>query len=62
MADNKYGDYLKKYYRRLHAKAMVENTNVMARLLDEKEKGLLTAEQERWFIDFLEPDPTAPGK
>jgi len=62
MADNKYDDYLKKYYRRLHARTMMENTNVVARLLDEKEKGLLTAEQEAWFTDFLEPDPNQPGK
>ena len=51
-------DFLKKYYRRLHVSAM--DDEVLARLVDNHKKGLLTNEQESWFKDgFIVPDPNS---
>ena len=47
MAKGDMDDFLKAYYRRLHTDSM--DYDVLARLVDNKEKGLLTKEQESWF-------------
>ena len=47
MAKGEVADFLKAYYRRLHTDAM--DYDVLARLVDNKKKGLLTKEQEEWF-------------
>lgn len=49
MAKGEMDDFLKKYYRILHAGKM--DYDVRARLVDNKKKGLLTPEQESWFTD-----------
>ena len=53
-------DFLKKYFRRLHTSAMPYD--VLAGLVDSKEKGLLTGHQTEWFNDFLESDPNPDNK
>lgn len=47
MAKGDMDDFLRAYYRRLHTDAMPYD--VLARLVDNKKKGLLTKEQESWF-------------
>lgn len=55
MAKGEVVDFLKKYYRRLHTGAM--DYDVLARLVDNKKKGILTPEQQSWFDDgFIEVD------
>ena len=49
MAKGEVVDFLKAYYRRLHTNAMPDD--VLARLVDNKKKGILTPEQESWFTD-----------
>ena len=51
-------DFLKKYYRRLHTKAMPDA--VLEQLVEDKGKGLLTGHQEEWFTNWLEKDDNAP--
>lgn len=61
MAKGEMIDFLNTYFRRLHTDAM--DYDVLARLVDNKKKGLLTKEQETWFDPekgFLEEDPNAP--
>ena len=54
-------DFLKKYFRRLHTSAM--DYDVLARLVDDKKKGVLTAEQKSWFDDgFIEEDTDKENK
>ena len=54
-------DFLKKYYRRLHTSAM--DYDVLARLVNDKKKGILTAEQKSWFDDgFIEEDNDPENK
>ena len=57
MAKGEMNDFLKAFYRRLHTDAM--DYDVLARLVDNKKKGLLTKEQETWFDPndgFIVPD------
>ena len=61
MAKGEMNDFLNTYFRRLHTDAM--DYDVLARLVDNKKKGLLTKEQEEWFDPnkgFLEPDSNSP--
>ena len=61
MAKGEVNDFLKKFYRRLHAGAM--DYDVLARLADNRKKGLLTKEQESWFTNgFFEEDNDPQNK
>lgn len=55
MAQGEMDDFLKKYYRQLHANAMPDD--VLAQLVDYKKKGIISGHQQEWLDTYFEPDP-----